>query len=333
MDIQQVISDPCPTCERTGGIEYLTREEQVKVKGEEFAVAAGYFHCRSCDTTFEAAGGTDSLALAYSKYRGKHGMVTPEQLRAWRLRLELKQSELATLMGWSTATVSRYENGALQDDAHDRAMKAAMTPEGLLALVDAADGLSEVVRQRLRAKANAAVGGAPSLLRVLTSRFAAVAGEVQFDLKKTTELVLYFCHGAKVPRTKLNKLLWYVDFLHAKHFGRAVTGMPYVRLQYGPVPESYELLFMAMQSDEVLEIQTEEFDDGWTAHYHVARRTPDLTAFSATELQALARVQAEFEKMTAKAIADRSHEEDAWKRTAMGAVVSVEHASTLTLSL
>lgn len=307
----------------------------MKVKGDEFEVPAEYFHCTSCSVDFDAAGGVDPLANAYAMYRAKHGLVTPEQLRAWRLHLELKQSELAAIMGWSTATVSRYENGALQDDAHDRAMKAAMTPEGLLAVVDAAEGIPDIVRERLHAKANAAVSGTPSLLRVLTSRFSALAPDLVFDYRKTSEIVLYFCHMAKagVPRTKLNKLLWYADFLHAKHFGRPVTGMPYVRFQFGPVPESYELLFMALQSENLLEIRTEEFDDDKVAHYHCALRSPELTALQPTELQALARVQAELGGLSAKAIADRSHLEDAWQQTPQGQLVGLHFASSLSLTL
>ena len=335
MDSTLVLADPCPNCGVQGSIEELRRLQQVKVKGDFFEVPAQYFHCQHCGVDFDAAGGVDPLAQAYAKYRAKHGLVKPEQLRAWRLHLELKQSELAAIMGWSTATVSRYENGALQDDAHDRAMKAAMTPEGLLAVVDAAEGIPDLVRERLRAKANAEVGGAPSLLRVLTSRFAALMPGIEFDYRKTSEIVLYFCHMSKtgVPRTKLNKLLWYADFLHAKHFGHTVTGMPYVRFQFGPVPESYELLFMALQSEKLLEIRTEEFDDDKVAHYHCALRAPELTALQPTELQVLARIQAELGGMSAKAIADRSHQEDAWQKTPQGQLVGLHHASSLSLTL
>lgn len=309
--------------------------QAVTVKGEHFDVDAQYFHCASCEADFDAASSPDPLADAYSMYRAKHGLVTPEQLRAWRLRLELKQSELAAIMGWSTATVSRYENGALQDDAHDRAMKAAMTPEGLLAVVGAAENIPDVVRERLHAKANAEVGGTPSLLRVLSSRFAAHSAETSFDFRKTAEMVLYFCHATQggVPRTKLNKLLWYADFLHTKYFGRPVTGMPYVRLQFGPVPESYELLFMALQSDKLLEIATEEFEDGRVAHMHHALRAPELTALSPTELQAVARVQSELGALSAKAIAERSHTEEAWLTTPQGQLVDLRLAASLNLGL
>lgn len=337
-----IISDPCPHCGVTGHVKRVTGDQVIRVRKDEFSVPSNFFKCDSCGESFVAASEEDPLAAAYVMYRQKHGLVTPEQLKQWRLGLGLKQAELAALLGWSTATVSRYENGALQDEAHDRAIKAAMTPEGLMALVEAVQKdpvapLGVAAMDRLRGRANAEVGGPHSLLLILRSRFAALDWKLEFDYDKAKELILYFCsqsvNGGGVARTKLNKLLWYADFLHQKHFGRPVTGMPYVRLQYGPVPECYELLFLTLEAEGLLGITMKEFDDGGTAHYHVAKRSPDLNVLTPTELQAVSKVTAELAQLNAKSIAERSHQEDAWIRTEPNSLVELEYAATLSLSL
>ncbi len=331
MNYDQILSDPCPNCGKVGFVHLVRRQEAVAVRGQDFTVEAECFHCKACDTEFEAADGPDTLDLAYRAYREANGLVQPEQLKSWRQALGLKQSELATLLGWSTATVSRYENGALQDDAHDRAMKAAMTSSGLAVLVAAASGLPTEVRERLTAKVDRDLGSAQQLTSVVSHRISHAA-RVQVVWSKVCETVLFFAQGKGVSRTKLNKLLFYADFLHAKHFDTPITGLTYVRLPHGPVPDDYELLFSALHAEGVLDI-AETLVGEYVSYMHTARRSPDIGVFTTTELQALVRVQAEFERTTAKDISERSHLEDAWSMTPAGQPVELSHSKALSLSL
>lgn len=331
MKNDDILNDPCPICGKVGLVHLVHRDEEVKVRGQVFTVQAEVFHCEACEADFTGPDNTDSLDQAYRKYREVNGLLQPEALKAWRKLLGLKQSELALLVGWSTATVSRYENGALQDDAHDRSMRAAMTPGGLAGLVESAQGLSEDVLRRLRAQADERLGSATQLTAVVTHRIShAAAGALSW--KKVSEAVVFFSYGRGVTRTKLNKLLFYTDFVHVKHFGVPVTGLPYVRLPHGPVPDDYELVFSALAAEGLLDI-TEALFGEYVSYVHRARRGPDIGVFSTTEMQALVRVQAEFEHTSAKDISDRSHTEDAWTKTPAGQRISLHHAKTLSLSI
>jgi len=44
-------------------------------------------------------------------------MLSPYEIRELRKRYGLTQKELSLLLGWGSVTMSRYENGALQDVA------------------------------------------------------------------------------------------------------------------------------------------------------------------------------------------------------------------------
>ena len=331
MTYDEILSDPCPHCGKVGFIHLMQRDESVKVRGQAFAVSAEFFHCNSCETDFEAVDGPDVLDAAYRQYRDANGLVQPERLKEWRQSLGLKQAELALVLGWSTATVSRYENGALQDDAHDKAMRAAMTPDGLAELVRTAKGLSSDTNSKLQKLASQSLGSADQLAAVVASRISQSTSQA-LNWRKVSETVIYLCQGRGVSRTKLNKLLFYTDFLHIKHFGLPVTGLPYVRLPHGPVPNDYELIFTALHAKGVIDIMETEFGEN-VAYMHCARRGPDITVFSGTELQALAKVQTEFERVGANDISERSHKEDAWLKTPAGARVSLVHAKALSLSL
>lgn len=62
----------------------------------------------------------------------------------------------------------------------------------------------------------------------------------EFDDKKFSELVLYVAErmgdDAAFGATKLNKVLFFSDFLAYQSFGRSITGATYQKLPHGPAP-------------------------------------------------------------------------------------------------
>jgi transcriptional regulator with XRE-family HTH domain len=80
-------------------------------------------------------------------------MVQPEDIIQIRKAYDLTQKELASLLGWGEVTLSRYENGALQDLAHDKMLHLAKQPENLLALIEQFPGsLSGIKRYSIVSK-------------------------------------------------------------------------------------------------------------------------------------------------------------------------------------
>lgn len=331
MNQNEVLHDPCPDCGKVGFIGLMHRQEDVKVRGQVFNVSYKQWHCSACDTIFSVSEGDDPLEIAYRAYRETNGLLQPEILKKWRQDLGLKQAELASLLGWSTATVSRYENGALQDDAHDRAMRAAMSPGGLSELVAAAQKMDSDVLKKLRIRVDELLGSSSQLTSVVSHRLSNVSS-VNVNWRKVEEAVAFFSSGQGVARTKLNKLLFYVDFLHQKIFDSPVTGLVYVRLQHGPVPKNYELIYSAMAEEGILSIKEEMFGE-YMSYVHKATRGADISIFSTSEKQALVRVLAEFERCSATEISERSHSEDAWKYTATGQEIALSYAETLSLGI
>jgi len=52
-----------------------------------------------------------------------------------RTQYGLTQTELSTLLGWLEPRLSKYENGALQEETQDTLLKFAMEPINLLQLI------------------------------------------------------------------------------------------------------------------------------------------------------------------------------------------------------
>ncbi len=329
--IEQTLKAPCPMCGELGRLEFASSRETLKVKGETFNVTRERFICHNCEEIFSTPDLPDHLDEAYRMYRQKFNLLFPEVMLQWRESKGMRQADVACLLGWSPATVSRYENGALQDPAHDKALRMAMQPSGLKALVENATGLRADLREAILKEEDVLAGGVEKLVEVVSHRVLhdSFAGA---RWKKLCAAVLFFTRESSVSRTKLNKLLFYTDFLHFKMNSVSVTGVNYLRLQYGPVPERYELLFATMREQGLIDIQT-ELNGEYVAYWHRAIKSVDVADLSDTEWQVVAKVQADLGKLSAADVSELSHQELAWTATPSGQLIPWETARALSLSL
>lgn len=62
---------------------------------------------------------------------------------------------------------------------------------------------------------------------------------INHNREKLLNAIIYFLKNTKYcGLTKLCKLLYYLDFMHFRETGRAVTGLDYFAWDFGPVPQT-----------------------------------------------------------------------------------------------
>lgn len=136
--------------------------------------------------------------------------------------------------------------------------------------------------------------------------------DLQFDEAKFKELILYIAEQcASHPyfgATKLNKLLFFSDFIAYEELGESITGAEYMALEFGPGPR------------HLLPIREEMVLDGDITIEHVglqqrviAQRTPDKEQFSPAERKIVDRVIAVLEFQDAEWVSELSHKFLGWK--------------------
>ncbi len=319
----------CPYCNDERETEKINEKETIEVRGEEFAVDVEFYRCAVCGGEYER-GDSDvkPVEAAYRLYREKHGMVRPGEIRDFRRRYHLTQRELGDLLGWGGATLSRYENGALQDDAHDRMLRLVMEPSNLLDLVERnEEALPPEKKTRLVARLGDEMNASTECPAMLDRFDRSSAPDIfngyrRFDIERMKQAILFFTRSPRF-KTVLNKLLYYADFLHFKREGISITGARYVHLPYGPVPDNYRLIFDAMAVDGEVSVE-EVFHPGgdYGGETYRAVTEPDLDIFSRSEREALHIIETRFAGFTAKRISDVSHEEEGYKRTRDGEAIS-----------
>jgi putative zinc finger/helix-turn-helix YgiT family protein len=120
----------CPNCEEYRLTKAVERTELYKVRGRDIEVPVRAEVCAECGEQL----GSDKkdkqvLDAVYAEYRRQIDLLGPEQIKEVRKRYQLSQKSFAALLGMSEATINRYEQGGLQDPAHDNVIRACDRPE------------------------------------------------------------------------------------------------------------------------------------------------------------------------------------------------------------
>jgi len=325
----------CPNCEKETALELIKEMEVLEVRGEAINVDVEYFKCIECSEDFENTRGYDALDVAYREYRRSHDMLQPEEIRDWRKGYGLTQKDLSSLLGWGGATLSRYENGALQVDAHEKILRLIQEPSNLHKLILEAPGvLSEEKQNRLISELQAAEDEVYSFELLFEERFGRYDADIysgfkKFSLGKLFNTILFFCDEGQLI-TKLNKLLFYADFKHFKEYTVSITGTHYVHLPHGPVPDKYNFYYADLVNERRLEVQ-EMLIGNYYAENYVTQISPDLSIFDDSELKTLIFIKEYFNDFNSTDIRNFSHEEQPYVETNDSETIAYSYASELQL--
>jgi HTH-type transcriptional regulator/antitoxin MqsA len=86
--------------------------------GEEFTVLVNGLQCTACGfKTIDNEYSGEFTKLVSDAYREKHGLLTGTQIREARTRLGMSQEKFAQYLKAGPASVNRWENGKIQDEA------------------------------------------------------------------------------------------------------------------------------------------------------------------------------------------------------------------------
>ena len=148
-----------------------------------------------------------------------------------------------------------------------------------------------------------------------------------------TEVVAHYviarAHPDKLGAVKLNKVMWFADLEAYRRFGRTVTGqLSYEKRQYGPVPNNIVKSIRRLeQADLIATRDVPTF--GGTRREHVWLKKPDLSGFTAVEIDILNEaIDWVCEEHTAKSISALSHDA-LWEQAELGEQIPIGAATVV----
>jgi len=146
---------------------------------------------------------------------------------------------------------------------------------------------------------------------------------VEYSRDKQSNAILYFlehANNAKLGKTKLLKLLYFLDFGFFEKHGESVTGDTYKKLPYGPVADhSMDLL---QEMEMVNDLTTVRAEAGpYDQTRYIPNVEADVSVFSGSELEELQNVARAYFHHSASQVTAITHAEAPWKATNDGEVI------------
>ncbi|MBO0686225.1 MAG: SocA family protein [Candidatus Dormibacteraeota bacterium] len=141
-------------------------------------------------------------------------------------------------------------------------------------------------------------------------------GRAGGDRRKFKELLLYVAQKSKddsrFGATKLNKVLYFSDFLAYARLGRPITGVRYQRLDHGPAPMPMLPVQRELEEEGAAElVEVRRFN--LNQKRLIAKRTPELESFSAEEIALVDEVIEALHRFDATGVSGLSHLEMGWQ--------------------
>ncbi len=330
----------CEVCGKEVETKVISKEETYVVCGESIEVNAQVLVCAECGEEFYCEELDNATLLhAYNEYRRKHKLLLPEEIRKIREQYNLSQRGFARLLNWGDKTICRYENGAIQDKAHNSLLLFLREPENMrIFLTENEVSLDEKQKKklldtvdRLEQDSEFRVG-----IRLFDHFFSRIPCEENgfkgFDYEKLCAMVLFFANKCtEILKTKLMKLLNYADMVFYKENGISISGLKYVHLPYGPVPDNFDMLIGKMTADHIVHIEV-TFDNGYEKHQVIPECEVTSRALSEAEIEVLERVYEKFKDFGSVQISDYSHQEKGYCSTQQGEIISYSYAADIQLS-
>lgn len=330
----------CDVCGKEVETKIITRQETFKVCGEDITIDAQVLVCAECgEELFCEELDSATLVNAYNEYRRKHKLLLPDEIKKIREQYGLSQRSFAKLLNWGDKTICRYENGSVQDKAHNSLLLFLREPENMRTylteneimlderqktkLLDTVEKLEQDTEYRVGRR----------FFELLFSRIPCEEnGFKGFDYEKLCAMVLFFAHkSSELLKTKLMKLLNYSDMIFYKENGISMSGLKYVHLPYGPVPENFDMLLGKMSTDHIAHIEV-FYDNGYEKHQVIPECDIPEGVLSEEELEVLERIYIKFEDFASVDISKYSHKEKGYSSTKKGEIISYSYAKDIQLN-
>ncbi len=236
-----------------------------------------------------------------------------QRIKTFRCSLKLTQTDLGNYLGVSYQQVQRYEWGKDRPSINTVVNLAKLFKVSVDYLLFGEIGQND--------EGKYLINTLPSLRKI----------GVRVSLEKLIQMVLFFASTCRLNKTKLNKLLFYADFLHFKEHGKAISHIPYVKLPYGPAPESYNAILGILEDSKVIGIQGVVLNGerGVIEERIEAKQPLKTNLFSDSELAVIKKVAFQLGDKTGAELSEISHQEPFFSEIEVGDQIPYDLAKSI----
>lgn len=269
----------------------------VELKGETIEVLSEAFVCSKCgEPQMDSEQMNKLRKVSADEYRKMHDLLTSNEILQYRERLGMSQIQFAEYLNIGEASIKRWETYYIQDESQDDHIRLKCD-----------EAYAELNALQVCRKSNP-----PDIY----------SGYRPLNLEIIKHVVAYLVkHGRSTSKLFLNKIMFYLDFLHFKNYNKGITGLRFVPIDYGPCPDGFKALFSYLEKNGVLTKKG--------THNFVSNIEPDLGLFDDQEKETLSKIILILKEKGEQYLFDLSHKEKAFKETEFAKPISYKFAKDL----
>ena len=290
-------------------------------RGEEYEYEHTAWRCEDTGEQFTTdASDTAAFVQVTNQYRAKYGIPFTDEIISVRKRYGISAAKMSLILGIGVNQYRLYEQGEVPSVSNGRMIRSVMNPKVMLEMVESSKNeMSPSEYEKIVSKVKAVIADSEryrieqyETKWLFAEPRGAGNGYAAQSIDKLKNILLYFIEkSGGVFFTKMNKLLFYTDFMSYRVTGQGMTGLAYKAITHGPVPLRWDRIY-SFYDDIHQEIV--QFSDGRAGTKLVSALLPDLADFSEDEQKVLEYVCERFKNETPVQISETSHQEEAWKQ-------------------
>jgi DNA-binding transcriptional regulator YiaG len=286
---------------------------------DEFEVYDYYYICEKTKKEFTTTEATDiTLKQLYNQYREKNNILFPEQIKKLRSQYGLSASKMSEVLGFGENVYRNYENGEIPGKSNSKTLNLIKHTKNFLELVVESGLFSEYELDELRKiSINLANKSKEEFikkfLRNYTDEIDQFTGFALRHYKKLANMVIFFLQeNERAYTTRLNKCLFYSDFISYKYNGHSISGYTYCAIDKGPVLDNYKRLFSELWEENYIESVEQKIGET-TIDKFIPAKEFDRNIFNDDEIEILKFVSGHFKFKSTDELIKLSHKEKAWQ--------------------
>jgi putative zinc finger/helix-turn-helix YgiT family protein len=125
----------CGNCEAMHEIIETKETREYQIKDTKVSAEITILTCKHCgDEVYDKEVEISNDIILFDVYKKKHSLLTSKEIISIREKYGLSQATFSKVLGFGIKTITRYENGAIQDNTHDNLLRLASVESNFFAL-------------------------------------------------------------------------------------------------------------------------------------------------------------------------------------------------------
>jgi len=312
--IKKEIESPFANCNAKLNIAKTKRS----FRKEEFDVYEYYYVCEETKKDFATNESTDlTLKQLYNQYRERHKILFPLQIKQLREKYGLSAIRMSEVLGFGENVYRQYEKGEIPNKSNANFLNLMKHSENFIELAQKSETISDIELAELNKTISFFNEKNDSkrfkkYLRNYSDEIDQFTGYVLRYYKKFANMIIFFLkQNDRAFTTRLNKYLFYSDFIAYKYTGSSISGYNYCALEKGPVPDNYKQLFYELWQENYVENIEQQIGKKETEKFVPAKEF-DSSIFNEDELEIIKYISDNFKFKKTEELIKLSHREKGW---------------------